>query len=113
MHWKVAIVYDHGDKRPTFHGVTCDISLTGVSILTEHNIFTEEQVTLLLALPPRHHGQPKKVIEIRSAMVYTVHSAGHDMFRIGLSFLHFRDDGRKLLETALGERIIAKSELRQ
>ncbi len=110
MHWKVAIVYDHADEHPTFHGVTHEISLVGASLLTAYNIFTEELVTLLLAIPPKHHGQPNKVLEIRAAMIYTVHSAEHDQFRIGLHFRRFKGDGRKVLETALKERAVATGE---
>ncbi|MEW6164696.1 MAG: PilZ domain-containing protein [Pseudomonadota bacterium] len=106
LHWQVAVVYDHVEERTTFHGVTHEISVSGLSLLTDHNIFTEDPVTLLLAIPPLHHGQRKKIVEVRANMAYTVHAAGHDKFRIGLHFKRFKDDGRAFLERNLKERAV-------
>lgn len=109
MHWKVAIVYDETDGRPAFHGVTHEISLAGLSLLTDHNLFAEEAITLLLVIPPKHLGQRNKIVEIRARMTYTVHSSGHDQFRIGLRFEHFKGKGGAILEKTLKERAIAHS----
>jgi len=106
MHWQVAIVFDETEERPTYHGVTHEISLAGMSLLTDHNIFTEESVTVLLAVPPLFAGQRKKVVEIRAHMIYTVHSSDHGRFRIGLKFDRFKGDGRELLAHNLRERAI-------
>lgn len=106
MHWKVAIVFDETEHMPTFHGITNEISQEGLSLLTDHNIFSEEPVTLLLALPPKNSARRSKIVEIRAHMVYTVHSAGHDQFRIGMHFERFKGNGRKLLEACLKERAI-------
>jgi hypothetical protein len=106
MQWKVAIVFDEDEHHPTFHGVTNEISQEGLSLLTDHNLFTEEPITLLLAIPPKNTAQKNKIVEIRARMIYTVHSAGHDRFRIGVHFEHFKGNGRKLLETNLKERAI-------
>lgn len=106
MQWKVAIVFDEADRQPTFHGVTNEISQEGLSLLTDHNLFTEGPITLLLAIPPKNSAQRSKVVEIRARMIYTVHSAGHDRFRIGVHFERFKGNGRKLLETNLRERAI-------
>jgi c-di-GMP-binding flagellar brake protein YcgR len=106
--WKVAVVFDEDEQRPTFHGVTNEISLGGLSLLTDHNIFAENPVTLLLAIPPLHNGARQKIVEIRARMVYTVHSAGHDRFRIGLHFIQFKGDGLRLLDSNLKDRSIGK-----
>ena len=76
----------------------------GLSVLVEHNIFHEGEVTVLLALPPVHPGIPQKIIEATAKMMYTVLSAEHDAFRIGLVFRHFKRNGRQLLDTAITER---------
>lgn len=110
LHWKVAIVYHDTDGRPTFHGITHEISLSGLSVLTDHNIFTEDVVTLLLAVPPLHQGLGNKIVEVRARMAYTVHSAGHDQFRIGLHFKRFKEGGRAFLETNLKERATVYSD---
>ncbi len=106
MQWKIAIVFDGEEHRPTFHGVTNEISQEGLSLLTDYNLFTEDPVTLLLAIPPKNSAQRNKIVEIRARMIYTVHSAGHDRFRIGVHFERFKGSGRKLLETNLKERAI-------
>ena len=104
---RVAVVYhQHQDAatRPTYHGRTCDISLQGLSILVEQNVFHEGEVTVLIALPPVHPGIPQKIIEATAKMLYTVLSAEHDTFRIGLVFRHFKRNGRHLLRAAIAER---------
>lgn len=104
LKFKVAMVYhQHEDTatRPTYHGVTNDISMTGLSIVLDHNIFNEGEVTVLLAIPPEHPGGAQKIIEATAKMVYTVHSSDHDAFRIGLWFCDFKRNGKELLANAL------------
>ena len=104
---RVAVVYhQHEDAatRPTYHGRTLDISVDGLSVLVEHNVFHEGEVTVLLALPPVHPGIPQKIIESTAKMVYTVLSSEHDTFRIGLVFRKFKRNGRQQLRTAIAER---------
>ena len=92
---------------PTFHGITNEISLDGLSFYTDHNIYSEEPVTLLLAAPPMSQGTHKKLIEIRARMEYTVLAAGGvDRFRIGMRFQSFKRDGRRLLDSHLQNRAI-------
>ena len=107
LHLRVAVVYhQHEDvaTRPRYHGRTSDISMKGLSVLVEHNIFCEGEVTVLLALPPVHPGIPQKIIEATAKMVYTVLSAEYDAFRIGLVFRKFKHNGRQLLDAAIAER---------
>jgi hypothetical protein len=106
MRWKIAIVFDETENLPTYHGITNEISEEGLSLLTDHNLFSENAVTLLLAIPPKHSAQRSKIVEIRARMLYTVHSSGHDQFRIGVHFERFKGNGRKLLESNLKERSI-------
>lgn len=108
MHWKIAVVFDEKVQRPTFHGITNEISLDGLSLLTDHNIFTEDTITLLLAIPPLHNGSRQKIVEIRARMIYTVHSSAHDRFRIGMRFIQYKGEGRKTLQTNLESRAIGK-----
>jgi len=107
MHWKVAIVFNESDERPSFHGETAEISVEGASILTDHNIFTHNPVTLLLAIPPMHPGQRQKVIEIDARIMYTVHSSQHGRFRIGIHFHAFKDEGKAFLDRNLKQRAMA------
>lgn len=104
MHWDVAIVFDETDGRPTLHGRTHEVSVEGISILLDTNIFSTDPVTVLLAIPPLHHGQRKTIIEARSRMRYTVHSSTHDTFRIGIHLQSFKGNGKALLLKSLEER---------
>lgn len=107
MHWDVVVVFDENDSRPKFHGRTHEISVEGTSILTDHNIYATELVTVLVAIPPLHTGQRKTIIEARARMRYTVHSSDHGRFRIGIHFESFKGDGRRLLQSSLTERALS------
>jgi c-di-GMP-binding flagellar brake protein YcgR len=116
LHLRVAIVYhQHADvaTRPRYHGRTSDISTHGLSVLVEHNIFHAGEVTILLALPPVHPGIPQKIIEATAKMVYTVLSAEHDAFRIGLLFKQFKRNGSQLLDAAIAERFTTHAKKNQ
>lgn len=108
LKWKVAVVFDKTDNRPTFHGVTHDISVDGASILTDLNIYAKQTLTMLLAIPPLHTGQRKTIVEIRARMMYTVLSSEFDCFRIGFHFESFKGDGRNTLEKAMSIRAIMR-----
>lgn len=106
---KVAIVYhNHADAatRPTYHGLTHDISLSGLSVIVEYNVFTEDEVTVLLALPPANVGGKQKIVEASAKMVHTSYSSGHDAFRIGMQFTKFKKPGKDLLEEAIERRSV-------
>ncbi len=104
VHWRVAIVHENRGRSEIFHGRTHDLSLNGASLYSDHNIFVEGEVTALLAMPALKSGEPEKIIEIHSRMAYTILAANHHQFRIGLHFLRFKDEGRKLLAENLGNR---------
>jgi hypothetical protein len=104
VHWRVAIVHEKDGRNEIFHGRTHDLSLNGASIYSDHNIFVEEPVTVLLAMPPIAPDQSEIIIEISSRMVYTLLASNHHQFRIGLHFLRFKADGRKLLADNLANR---------
>ena len=104
VHWQVAIVHEKDGRSEIFHGRTHDLSMNGASIYSDHNIFSEEPVTVLLAIPPLSTDQREKIIEIHSRMVYTVLAANHHQFRIGLHFLRFKANGRNLLKANLSNR---------
>ena len=102
--WRVAIVFASIENEETYHGVTHDISSGGCAILTEHNVFSEEIVSVLISLPVERPGGRRKVIEAQARMVYTVLSAGHQKFRCGIQFLKFKGQGRKMLMRAFAMR---------
>ena len=110
IHWRIAIVHKTGDKHDIYHGHTHDLSIGGASILVDHNIFVMSNVVLLLAIPPRHTGQKETIVEIQCRMVYTVLDSERGRFRIGIRFLSFKEDGKRVLNGILSKRDIPKAE---
>ncbi|MDD5242361.1 MAG: PilZ domain-containing protein [Sulfuricella sp.] len=99
VRWRMAIVFDGGKGKDTFHGRVNDISAGGISIHCDYNIFYTDIVTLLLAIPPLSITQDKKIIEVKSRMVYTILSK--NAFRIGLKFIRFKPGDEKFLKERL------------
>ncbi len=101
---KLVVLYPQIEGRPAkpmFHGKTSDISMSGLSMLVDYNVFQEGGVTVVLALPPARAGAPRRVVTATAEMTYAIHSSKLDAFKIGLAFRAFRGDGRALLEEAL------------
>lgn len=107
FHWPVAIVFDATEDQQTYHGVTHDLSLHGCSILTDHNVFSEHTVSILLSVPAENPIGRRRVVEVRARMVYTVLSSGHQQFRCGIQFLNFKGGGRATLKRNIDRRAIS------
>ena len=112
IHWRIAIVHKNGDKNDIYHGRTHDLSVWGASILVDHNIFMMTEVVMLLAIPPLHAGQKEIIVEIQCRMAYTVLDSEQSQFRIGIRFLSFKGEGKRILSDILSKRQIPKSEPR-
>lgn len=105
----VSVVYPQHKgviTHPTYYGVTSDISIQGASIVVDHNISTNEDVTILIGLVPEHSGGPRKIIEVVARMVYTVYSPQHYAFRVGVKFKEFKRNGQALLAANIERRMI-------
>jgi c-di-GMP-binding flagellar brake protein YcgR len=113
VHWRIALVHKNGDKNDIYHGRTHDLSAGGASVFVDHNIFVMSEVVLLLAIPPLHPGQKETLIEIDCRMAYTILDSEQSRFRIGLRFLHFKGEGKRILSDILSKRVIPKSEINQ
>lgn len=105
VRWKVALIFDEVEQKPTFHGRTHDLTLVGTGMLTHRDVFTDSPVVLLLAIPPLHRNGRQKVIEIRAKQVYSVYSGETFCFRLGLEFISFKGDGLKVLMEGLSQRV--------
>ena len=101
VRWKIALVFDELENRPTYHGRTHDLSLTGTGMHTDVNLFTTAPVVVLLAPPPLHVGHRQKVIEIRARQVYAVYSGEASCFRLGFEFISFKGNGLTVLKDRL------------
>lgn len=82
----------------------------GASILVDNNIFVMSEVVILLAIPALHMGQKETIVEIQCRMAYTVLDSEQSQFRIGMRFLHFKGEGKRILSDILSKRVIPKSE---
>jgi len=99
--WKIALIFDEAEDRPTYHGRTHDLTLVGTGMLIHHDVFTELPVAVLLAIPPLHRDRRQQVIEIRARQAYSVYSGETFCFRLGLEFDNFKGDGLRILQEGL------------
>ena len=109
FHWPVAIVFESTEGKDTYHGVTHEISISGCSILTEHNVFSEHPISVLISVPTDHPGGRRRVIEVKARMIYTVLSAGHQKFRCGIHFLNYKGTGRATLKRVIEKRALTNN----
>ncbi|HEX5337989.1 MAG TPA: hypothetical protein VFW53_06100 [Gallionella sp.] len=108
VHWKIAVVFDSAVQgRERFYGKTDDMTMHGVSLYSEHNIFVESPVTVLISVPASQPGGRQAIVEIRCKMTYTYLCSKGGGFRTGLHFLRFKGDGKKTLKAALDARVPA------
>jgi len=101
VNWKIALIFEDEENKPTYHGRTHDLSLTGTGMLTGTNLYAESPVIILLAPPPLHLGERQKIIEIKAHQQYVVYSGASRCWRLGFAFLEFKDDGFNILRDRL------------
>jgi len=102
VRWKMAIVFEGQEGRPTYHGRTHDLSLAGTGMLTNVNLQkSNAPVIVLLAPPPMSRKERPKLIEIRSRQLDAVYSGENGCFRLGFAFLEFKNDGLDYLKERL------------
>jgi hypothetical protein len=99
--WKIALIFEDKENKPTYHGRTQDLSLTGTGMLTGNNLYSETSVIILLAPPPLHLGERQKIIEIKAHQQYVVYSGASRCWRLGFAFLEFKNDGFNVLRDRL------------
>ncbi|MBM3116893.1 PilZ domain-containing protein [Jeongeupia naejangsanensis] len=107
LNWRVSLVYQDAGKRQTFRGRVFDLSRTGFSLLSDHNLPVSDQVTVLISVPPMAAGQRPRILEVKSRVLYTVLSSEFQQFRVGVRFLDFKADGRRYLDANLATRVPA------
>ena len=110
VRWRVAIVNKSSGKHEIFHGRTHDVSMFGISILLERNVIFTSEVVVLLAIPPMHQGLKETIVEIQCNLTHSVLDSEHNLFRLGMKFVHFKRDGQRILSDTLSKRHIPKPE---
>lgn len=103
VNWKIALIFDEAEHRPTYHGRTYDLTLAGTGMLLHKDVYTDRPVTVLLAIPPLHRDGRQKVIEIKSRQAYSVYSGETFSFRMGLEFESFKAEGLSILKDRLSK----------
>lgn len=113
VHWKMAVVFEDQENKPTYRGKTHDLSLSGTAMLTDVNIKpTSSPVIILLAPPPLHVKDRPKVVEIKARQHEAVYSGESRCFRLGFSFLEFKRDSLDYLTERLSHhQSVAKVQL--
>lgn len=101
VRWKIALIFDEAEHRPTYHGRTHDLTQVGTGMLTHTDVFTEAPVVILLAVPALHRDHRPKVVEIKARQIYSVYSGETFCFRLGLEFDQFKGDGLQVLQEGL------------
>ena len=101
---RLAIVYPEHEGRPVqpiYHANTHDACITGLSMVVDDNVFYEGEVTVNLTLPTEHSWAAQKTITATARMTYAIHSSKLNGFKIGMTFLAFKEDARELLQAAI------------
>jgi hypothetical protein len=109
VRWRVAIVNKSGGKNDIYHGRTFDVSMSGISILLERNMTFTSEVVVLLAIPPIHQGLKETIVEIQCNLTHSVLDSVHSQFRLGMKYIQFKGEGKKILSEVLSKRHIPKS----
>lgn len=108
VRWRVAIVNKSGGKNEIYHGRTFDVSMSGISILLERNMTFTSEVVVLLAIPPIHQGLKETIVEIECSLTHSVLDSVHSQFRLGMKYILFKGDGKRILSDVLSKRHIPK-----
>jgi hypothetical protein len=88
------------DKAINIHkGVAQEISSYSVSILSDHHICQQKKVAMQLLIPSLSSGAPQKIVKIIGNSIVTIMKEGK--FLTEIEFLHFEEDGLKVLEKNL------------
>jgi hypothetical protein len=101
---RLTIVYPEHEGRPVqpaCHAKAHDVCLSGLSMVVDENVFHEGEVTVFLALPPEHSWAAQKTIAATARMTYAIHSTKLNGYKIGMTFLQFKDDAEELLRAAI------------
>jgi hypothetical protein len=91
------------DSEINIHkGVAHEISTSGVRLLSDHQICPQKRIAIQLLIPSIVSGAPQKIVKIIGNSIVTLMKEGK--FLTEIEFLHFEEDGLKVLEMNLRQR---------
>jgi hypothetical protein len=102
--WKLAMSMQANGMNRTFHGWLGDISTLDATAYIENNLPVNAQLSAIFAIPPRVPHEQPKMIQATCKSVYCV-LGNNGMFRAGIHFSSFLDNGREELEKELAKHI--------
>jgi c-di-GMP-binding flagellar brake protein YcgR len=105
FHWKAVIVLGEPPAHTAYQGETLEVSLSGCSVLIEHNLPVGLPATIVVSVPAEKAGGSMRIVEATCRMVYTVLSSSHHKFRCGIQFVDFKDEGRTVWRSAVEARV--------
>jgi hypothetical protein len=83
-------------------GIANEIGSKGVRILSDHHICQQKKVAMHILIPSLVSGAPQKIVKIIGNSISTIMHEGK--FLTEIEFLHFEEDGLKVLEKNLRQR---------
>ena len=91
------------DKAINIHkGIAQEISSNSVSILSDHQICQQKKIAMHVMIPSLLSDAPQKIVKIIGNSIVTIMREGK--FLTEIEFLHFEEDGLKVLEKNLHQR---------
>lgn len=97
IRWRSAIVTEENGRQVTTQGRTHDISITGVSVVSERNMPLLLSVTVYLLVHPGDQKHPQLIVEAQGKIMNSVFSSQQGGFRLGIHFIKFAGDSKQLL----------------
>jgi hypothetical protein len=83
-------------------GTAHEISTSSVRILSDHHICQQRKIAMHLLIPSLASGAPQKIVKIIGNSIATIMKEGK--FLTEIEFLHFEEDGQKVLQKNLLQR---------
>jgi hypothetical protein len=91
------------DKAINIHkGIAQEISSNSMSILSDHQICQQKKVAMHVLIPSLLSDAPQKIVKIIGNSIVSIMKEGK--FLTEIEFLHFEEDGQKVLEKNLRRR---------
>jgi len=81
------------DAQSQYHGFIKDISVKGTALFLDRNLQSLEFVKLHIQIPPSHTLREHRILKAYGKIIYTTHDRSELLFRTGISFLKFEQEG--------------------
>lgn len=101
---RAVLVTDIDGTSQKLHGKTVDISGTGVSFVTTHNLSMPRTGTLYIMAGQGDSTHPATIIEAQCRLVVCVLASREGGFRLSLAFTKVAGDGQAILKRLLKDR---------